>query len=106
MLTKSSFKVGASSAPSAESTPRLLIDSRLRPELTKWDALPRASGEAGVDHSVVQISPPDLVRRRTMTWHGVTAESVQCTSWDKGADDRPTADRLMVSIDFSNIRYN
>jgi hypothetical protein len=83
MLTESSFKDGASSAPFAESAPRPRIDSRLRPELTKWDALPRASGKANVDHPVVQISPPDLVRRRAMTWHGVTAESVQRTKWDK-----------------------
>jgi len=26
--------------------------------------------------------------------------------YNRDADDRPTRDRLMVSIDFSNIRYN
>jgi hypothetical protein len=82
-LTESSLKGGASYAAFAESAPRPLIDSRLRPELAKWDARPRAFGEADVDHPVVQISPPDLVRHRAVPWHGVPAESVQCTSWDK-----------------------
>jgi hypothetical protein len=81
MLTESSFKGGASSAAFAESAPRPLIDRRLRPELAKWDPLPRASGEIDVDYPVVQMSPPDLVD--VVPWHGVPAESVQCTSWDK-----------------------
>jgi AraC family transcriptional regulator len=33
-----------------------------------------------VSHPTVEISPRDLVRRRTIAGHGITAESVQCTS--------------------------
>jgi AraC family transcriptional regulator len=38
------------------------------------DVVPRASSQ------VVEISPSDVVRRHVMTWRGMAAESIQCTS--------------------------
>ena len=35
---------------------------------------------AGAIHPVVEISPPDLVSRRAITWHGMTAETVKTTT--------------------------
>ncbi len=46
------------------------------------DPLHRSDGRptADVIHPAVEISPPDIVRRRAITWHGMTAETVQSTS--------------------------
>jgi AraC family transcriptional regulator len=46
------------------------------------DLLRRSHGcpIADVIHPAVEISPPDIVRRRAITWHGMTAETVQSTS--------------------------
>jgi AraC family transcriptional regulator len=35
---------------------------------------------AGAIHPVVETSPPDLVSRRAITWHGMTAETVKTTT--------------------------
>ena len=41
----------------------------------------RSHGGATTDaiHPVVEISPPDIVSRRVITWHGMTAETVKTT---------------------------
>ena len=41
----------------------------------------RSHGGATTDaiHPVVEISPPDIVSRRAITWHGMTAETVKTT---------------------------
>ncbi len=46
------------------------------------DPLHRSDGRptADVIHPAVEISPLDSVRRRAITWHGMTAETVQSTS--------------------------
>ena len=46
------------------------------------DGAPRSPGCIGVvvSHPTVEICPPDLVRRRAITGHGMTAETVQCAS--------------------------
>jgi AraC family transcriptional regulator len=35
---------------------------------------------AGANHAVVDIFPPDIVNRRAITWHGMTAETVSTTN--------------------------
>src|SRR6185437_10057027 len=35
---------------------------------------------ASASHTVVEISPPDIVSRRAITWHGMTAETVKTTN--------------------------
>ena len=35
---------------------------------------------AGAIHPVVEISPPDIVSRRVITWQGMTAETVKTTN--------------------------
>ena len=40
----------------------------------------RASVVLDAAPSIVEISPSDVVRRHVMTWRGMAAESVQCTS--------------------------
>jgi AraC family transcriptional regulator len=54
---------------------------RDREEGTNPDRL-HGCASAGTN-PVVEISPPDIVQRRLMTWRGMAAESVQCTSQDK-----------------------
>jgi AraC family transcriptional regulator len=46
------------------------------------DGAPRSPGCIGVvvSHPTVEICPPDLVRRRAITGHGMTAETVQSAS--------------------------
>jgi AraC family transcriptional regulator len=38
---------------------------------------------AGAIHPTVEVSRPDVVRRRAMAWNGMAAESVQCTSRER-----------------------
>jgi AraC family transcriptional regulator len=37
----------------------------------------------GATHPVVEISPPDIVKRRGMSWHGLRAEIVHATNHDR-----------------------
>jgi hypothetical protein len=38
---------------------------------------------AGAIHPTVEVSRPDVVRRRAMAWNGMAAESAQCTSRER-----------------------
>jgi AraC family transcriptional regulator len=80
MSMEHSVKDGASSVRFGESSPSPCCDGLARPELLDCNTplQPQACGVADLVHPVVQISPPDLVERHAMTWHGVTAEFVQC----------------------------
>jgi AraC family transcriptional regulator len=97
MLIKSSPTNGASSPHFAEDAPRLLKSDGLlamhrsppidggRDERIDCDPPRRWHGWATADaiYPAVEISPSDIVRRRTMTGHGMAAETVQCASRDE-----------------------
>jgi AraC family transcriptional regulator len=69
MLTNSSPTNGASPAA---------IDGCIA-EPADRDPPPRSHASVTQIHPAVEISPPDIVRRRAITWHGMAAETVQST---------------------------
>src|SRR5260221_6105889 len=75
----------------ATSFPSAVISTNQGGHLGKWRA--ESAGRAhvhpardqmpGAGHPMVDISPTDSVKRRATTWHGMTAEIVQATSYDR-----------------------
>lgn len=73
-----------------ESARLLSTDRHLRFGRSHHERIDRESADqvhertrVGEAHPFVEISPPDCVDRRTMTWHGMAAESVQSKSHDR-----------------------
>ena len=82
-------------------------------KLAPWLAEPRGAPRPGRQATdapdaatpVVEISPPDVVKRRTVSWHRIAAEVVQLTRCVK-VDIRFSVLRHLLAVYAQGIRHD